>query len=101
MNVRAKLLGAAGSVTGSRHFLEIDDFKVLVDCGLFQGLKELRLLNWDKFPVDPEEIDAIVITHAHIDQPYRLFAQAGKRGIFWADLLYGSYHGANQDTPIG
>ena len=41
MNVRAKFLGAAGSVTGSRHFLEIDDFKVLVDCGLFQGLKEL------------------------------------------------------------
>jgi metallo-beta-lactamase family protein len=67
MNVRAKFLGAAGSVTGSRHYLEIDDFKVLVDCGLFQGLKELRLLNWDKFPVNPEEIDAIVITHAHID----------------------------------
>jgi metallo-beta-lactamase family protein len=67
MNVRAKFLGAAGSVTGSRHYLEIDDFKVLVDCGLFQGLKELRLLNWDKFLVNPEEIDAIVITHAHID----------------------------------
>ena len=67
MNVRAKFLGAAGSVTGSRHYLEIDDFKVLVDCGLFQGLKELRLLNWDRFPVNPKEIDAIVITHAHID----------------------------------
>jgi metallo-beta-lactamase family protein len=67
MNVRAKFLGAAGSVTGSRHFLEIGTFKVLVDCGLFQGLKELRLLNRAKFQVDPEEIDAIVITHAHID----------------------------------
>lgn len=67
MNVRAKFLGAAGSVTGSRHYLEIDEFKVLVDCGLFQGLKELRLLNWEPFPVDPAEIDAIVISHAHID----------------------------------
>jgi metallo-beta-lactamase family protein len=67
MNIRAKFFGAAGSVTGSRHLLEIDDFKVLVDCGLFQGLKELRLLNWDTFPVDPSEIDAVVLTHAHID----------------------------------
>lgn len=67
MNVRAKFLGAASSVTGSRHFLEIDDFKLLVDCGLFQGLKELRLLNWEPFPVDPAEIDAVIITHAHID----------------------------------
>lgn len=67
MNVRAKFLGAAGSVTGSRHYLEIDNFKVLVDCGLFQGLKELRLLNWEPFPVDPSEIDAVVISHAHID----------------------------------
>lgn len=54
-------------MTGSRHFLEIDDFNLLVDCGLFQGLKELRLLNWEPFPIDPAEIDAVVITHAHID----------------------------------
>ena len=67
MNVRARFFGGAGSVTGSRHYLEIDNFKLLVDCGLFQGLKELRLLNWEKFPVDPASIDAIVITHAHID----------------------------------
>ncbi|MCK5102369.1 MAG: MBL fold metallo-hydrolase [Cyclobacteriaceae bacterium] len=67
MNIRAKFLGAAGSVTGSRHYLEIDDFKVLIDCGLFQGLKELRLLNWEPFPINPSEIDAIIITHAHID----------------------------------
>ncbi|MCG8306624.1 MAG: MBL fold metallo-hydrolase [Cytophagales bacterium] len=67
MNVRARFLGAAGSVTGSRHYLEIDNFKLLIDCGLFQGLKELRLLNWEPFPVDPSSIDAIVITHAHID----------------------------------
>jgi len=67
MNVRAKFLGAAGSVTGSRHFLEIGEFNVLIDCGLFQGLKELRLLNWEEFPVNPEEIDAVIVTHAHID----------------------------------
>ena len=67
MNIRARFLGAAGTVTGSRHLLEIDNFKVLVDCGLFQGLKELRLKNWEKFPIDPAEINAIVITHAHID----------------------------------
>lgn len=67
MNVRARFLGGARSVTGSRHYLEIDDFKLLIDCGLFQGLKELRLLNWEQFPVDPSTIDAIIITHAHID----------------------------------
>jgi len=67
MNVRARFFGAAGSVTGSRHLLEIDNFKLLIDCGLFQGLKELRLLNWEKFPVDPSKIDAVIITHAHID----------------------------------
>jgi len=67
MNIRARFLGGAGSVTGSRHLLEIDNFRILVDCGLFQGLKELRLLNWEPFPLNPEEIDAIVITHAHID----------------------------------
>lgn len=67
MNVRARFFGAAGSVTGSRHYLEIDTFKLLVDCGLFQGLKELRLLNWEPFPMDPSKIDAIIITHAHID----------------------------------
>jgi metallo-beta-lactamase family protein len=67
MNVRARFFGAAGSVTGSRHFLEIDNFKLLVDCGLFQGLKELRLLNWEKFQIDPSQIDAVIITHAHID----------------------------------
>ena len=67
MNVRAKFLGGAQTVTGSKYLLEIDDFTLLVDCGLFQGLKNLRLRNWDDFPVDPSTIDAVVITHAHID----------------------------------
>lgn len=67
MNVRVKFFGAAGAVTGSKYLLEIDDYKLLVDCGLFQGVKELRLLNWEPFPIDPKEIDAVVLTHAHID----------------------------------
>jgi len=62
-----QFLGAAGTVTGSRFLLSHGNVKVLVDCGMFQGLKELRLKNWDPFPVDPETIDAMVITHAHLD----------------------------------
>ena len=53
MNVTVKFLGATGTVTGSRFLLNIDDFRILFDCGLFQGLKELRLRNWEEFPVDP------------------------------------------------
>lgn len=67
MNVRLKFLGAAQSVTGSKYLLEVDSKKVLVDCGLFQGQKELRLRNWDRLPVDPKSIDFVIITHAHID----------------------------------
>jgi metallo-beta-lactamase family protein len=62
-----KFLGAAGTVTGSRFLLESAASRILVDCGLFQGLKELRLRNWDKFPIDPKTIDAVVLTHAHLD----------------------------------
>jgi metallo-beta-lactamase family protein len=60
-------LGGAGTVTGSRFLVEAGGSRVLVDCGLFQGLKELRLLNWERFPVDPAGIDAVVLTHAHVD----------------------------------
>lgn len=60
-------LGATGTVTGSRFLIETAQSTVLVDCGLFQGLKQLRLRNWEPFPVDPSAIDAVVITHAHID----------------------------------
>ncbi len=60
-------LGAAGTVTGSKHLLQIGDRRILVDCGLFQGMKELRKLNWEPFPVSPKSIDAVVLTHAHID----------------------------------
>lgn len=67
MDVKVKFLGAAKSVTGSRYLIEMDGFTFLFDCGLFQGLKELRLRNWDDFPIDPSKIDAVVISHAHID----------------------------------
>ena len=60
-------LGATGTVTGSRFLIETPESRVLVDCGLYQGLKELRLRNWAAFPVDPASIDAVVLTHAHID----------------------------------
>ncbi|MEQ1503666.1 MAG: MBL fold metallo-hydrolase [Myxococcota bacterium] len=65
MNVT--LLGATDTVTGSRVVVRTDRAQVLVDCGLFQGLKVHRLRNWDRFPVDPASLDAVVLTHAHVD----------------------------------
>lgn len=67
MDIRIKFLGGAGSVTGSRHLIDAGDFRFLLDCGMFQGLKELRLRNWQEFPIDPSSIKAVVISHAHID----------------------------------
>lgn len=60
-------LGATQTVTGSKYLLKTRSHSILVDCGLFQGFKELRLRNWTHFPVPPRSIDAIVLTHAHID----------------------------------
>src|SRR3954454_11732723 len=65
--VSLTFLGAAGTVTGSKHLLEVDGRRILVDCGLFQGMKELRLRNWAPLPVDPASIDAVILTHAHLD----------------------------------
>ena len=67
MNVTIKFLGAAQTVTGSKYLLDFDNFQVLVDCGLFQGPKKLRQRNWDEFPMPPAKIDALILTHAHID----------------------------------
>src|SRR5215472_5634773 len=78
-------LGAAGTVTGSKHLLDLGSHRVLIDCGLFQGLKELRLRNWAALPIDAAKIDAVVLTHAHLDHcgylP-RLVAQGFKGRIF-------------------
>lgn len=60
-------LGAAGAVTGSRFLAESGGRAVLVDCGLFQGERELRRRNWEPFPVSPDHLDAVVISHAHLD----------------------------------
>jgi metallo-beta-lactamase family protein len=66
-DVYLQSLGAAETVTGSKHLLITPDFKLMVDCGLFQGIKSLREKNWIKPPVDVTTIDAILITHAHLD----------------------------------
>jgi metallo-beta-lactamase family protein len=75
-------LGAAGTVTGSKHLLEVDGRRILVDCGLFQGLKELRLRNWEPLPVHPSTIDVVILTHAHLDHCGYLprLVSAGFRG---------------------
>ena len=65
--VRLTFHGAAETVTGSKYLLEADRRRVLVDCGLFQGLKELRLMNWQPLASPPAKIQAVVLTHAHID----------------------------------
>lgn len=80
-----QFLGASGTVTGSRYLLESEHGRILVDCGLFQGYKPLRLRNWAPFPVDPRSIDAVVLTHAHLDHSGYLPAlvQSGFKGPIW------------------
>ena len=67
MAFEIQFLGASGTVTGSKYLLSHNGQKILIDCGLFQGSKTVRLKNWEKFPVNPAEIDSIILTHAHID----------------------------------
>jgi len=77
-----RFLGAAGTVTGSKFALAHDGGTTLIDCGLFQGLKELRLRNWEALPLAPGAIDRVVLTHAHIDHSGYLprLCRAGFRG---------------------
>jgi metallo-beta-lactamase family protein len=86
--------GGVGTVTGSKYLVVNEKARVLVDCGLFQGLKELRDRNWQDPPFDPHSLDAVLITHAHIDHTGYLprLVQQGFRGPVYcsrgtADLL--------------
>lgn len=65
--VRINFLGAAGEVTGSKFLLETSEKNILIDCGMFQGLKELRELNWSPLPVNVKAIDVVLLTHGHLD----------------------------------
>jgi metallo-beta-lactamase family protein len=115
-------LGAAQTVTGSKHLVESDGVRVMVDAGLFQGLKELRLRNWQDLPVPASSLDAIVLTHAHLDHcgylP-RLVAQGFRGRVFCTagtqdlcrivlpdsgrlheeDAAYANRHGFSKHTP--
>ena len=80
-----QFLGAARTVTGSKTLVDAGGTRVLIDCGLFQGLKELRQRNWEDLPVDPSTIDHVVLTHAHIDHTGYLprLAAQGFKGTVW------------------
>ncbi len=84
--MKITFLGGVGTVTGSKYLVEAGDRKILVDCGLFQGYKQLRLRNWSPPPVDPSTIDAVVLTHAHIDHSGYLpvLVRSGYRGRIYA-----------------
>ncbi len=66
-NLKIQFLGAAGTVTGSKYLLSVNGKRIMIDCGLFQGLKQLRLLNWKELPVDVSTIDWVILTHGHLD----------------------------------
>ena len=85
MGVYLTFLGAAGTVTGSRYLLNTGRHCFLIDCGLFQGGRELKARNWQPFPVPPDAIDAVLLTHAHIDHTGylpRLVQQGYRRPVY-------------------
>jgi len=84
-NIKVHFLGASGTVTGSKYLIEADDKKILIDCGLFQGLKPLRKLNWGYLPINASEIDIVLLTHGHLDHTGylpRLIKQGYKESIY-------------------
>lgn len=120
--MRVTFLGATGTVTGSRFLVTVSRRRILVDCGLFQGFKQLRLRNWMPLPINPATIDAVVLTHAHIDHSGYLpvlvkqgfagpvFCSSGTRdlcGILLPDsgflqeeeAQYANRHGYSKHTP--
>ncbi len=83
---KLRFLGAAGTVTGSKYLVETGKGRFLVDCGMFQGDKKLRLMNWSPPPIPPSSIDQILVTHAHIDHIGMLpvFVREGFHGPVWS-----------------
>ncbi|MFM8647447.1 MAG: MBL fold metallo-hydrolase, partial [Methylocystis sp.] len=107
--MKIDFLGAAGCVTGSRYLLEHKNERILIDCGLFQGVKNLRLRNWQPFPVKPKSISAVILTHAHIDHSgyLPLLSKNGFKGSIYCSrptrelskvLLEDSAHLQEQDA---
>src|SRR5574343_992511 len=122
MTVTITFLGGADTVTGSKYLVEHNHQRLLVDCGLFQGYKQLRLRNWNPLPVAPDQIDAVVLTHAHLDHSGylpllarqgfagRVYARAGTRDlckillpdsghIQEEDALFANRHGFSKHDP--
>jgi len=107
-----QFLGAAGTVTGSKHLINTGDLQVLVDCGLFQGLKQWRERNWQPLPIPANEIDAVILTHAHLDHSgwIPILVKQGFRGRIYASpatidlcgiLLPDSGHLQEEDAGAG
>lgn len=84
--MKLTFLGAASTVTGSKTLLSTENKQILIDCGLFQGYKNLRALNWTAFPFDAQKLDAVVLTHAHLDHSgaLPLLVNQGYRGHIYA-----------------
>src|SRR5271154_6771901 len=80
-------LGAAGTVTGSKYLVEAEGKRLLVDCGLFEGSKDLKQRNWNPLPIDPATIDWVLLTHAHIDHTGYIprIVKSGFRGPIYAN----------------
>ncbi len=84
-NIKIQFLGAAGTVTGSKYLVQTSAKNILIDCGLFQGLKKLRLLNWEALAAEPAKIDLVLLTHGHLDHVGYLprFVKQGFQGLIY------------------